>query len=79
MKQGKAALKARFGGWLPSVDTFDAGFFGISVPEVELMDPQQRMLLEVSWEAMLQVPLPTLSFRHISDLISSHAQRWVSC
>lgn len=48
-------LRARFGGWLPSVDTFDAAFFGISVPEAELMDAQQRMLLEVSWEAMHQV------------------------
>lgn len=54
-RQGKSVMRARFGGWLPSVDTFDATFFGISVPEAELMDAQQRMLLEVSWEAMHQV------------------------
>jgi hypothetical protein len=54
-RQGKSVLRARFGGWLPSVDTFDAAFFGISMPEAELMDAQQRMLLEVSWEAMHQV------------------------
>jgi acyl transferase domain-containing protein len=39
-------------GMLDSIDTFDARFFGISPREAVLMDPQQRMLLEVSWEAL---------------------------
>ncbi len=63
-RQGKSVLRARFGGWLPSVDTFDAAFFGVSVPEAELMDAQQRMLLEVSWECIHQVPFSSSPFLH---------------
>lgn len=34
------------------VDQFDAKFFGISPKEMEFLDPQQRLMLEVSWEAL---------------------------
>lgn len=37
---------------LEDVDEFDASFFGYSPREAELLDPQQRILLECAWEAM---------------------------
>ncbi|WP_454561930.1 type I polyketide synthase [Mycobacterium haemophilum] len=40
------------GGFLSSIDLFDAEFFGISPREAASMDPQQRLLLEVTWETM---------------------------
>jgi acyl transferase domain-containing protein/acyl-CoA synthetase (AMP-forming)/AMP-acid ligase II/acyl carrier protein/SAM-dependent methyltransferase len=45
-------MNTRWAGLLPDADTFDAEFFGISAREASTMDPQQRWLLEVSWEAL---------------------------
>ncbi|MCK7593999.1 non-ribosomal peptide synthetase/type I polyketide synthase [Pseudomarimonas salicorniae] len=39
-------------GVLRDVEGFDAEFFGISPREAVLLDPQQRMLLELSWHAL---------------------------
>ncbi|MGQ4267283.1 SDR family NAD(P)-dependent oxidoreductase [Nocardiopsis changdeensis] len=40
------------GGFLDDVTGFDAEFFGISAREAAAMDPQHRLMLEVSWEAL---------------------------
>ena len=39
-------------GVLPDADLFDAGFFGFSPREAEILDPQHRVLLECAWHAL---------------------------
>ncbi|SOE09199.1 8,8a-deoxyoleandolide synthase [Streptomyces sp. 2323.1] len=40
------------GGFLDEVAAFDAAFFGVSPREAQSMDPQQRLALELGWEAL---------------------------
>ncbi len=42
----------RRSGFLKSIDRFDAAFFRVAPREASFLDPQQRMLLEVAWEAL---------------------------
>jgi len=39
-------------GVIDDVEMFDAGFFGISPLEAQLMDPQQRHFLQIAWHAL---------------------------
>ncbi len=42
----------RRAGFVPGIDQFDFRFFGISPRESAQMDPQQRLIQEVAWEAL---------------------------
>ncbi len=50
--QGGERLPITRGGWLSDVERFDAAFFRVSPREAALMDPQQRIFLEVAWKAI---------------------------
>jgi len=57
------ARTTRFGSFMDDIDAFDADFFDISAREAVKMDPQQRMLLEVAWEALEHAGIPPSSLR----------------
>lgn len=63
------------GGWLDDseVRDFDAEFFGMSPREAEMVDPQQRLALELTWEALENAYLPAsdLKGREVSVFIGS--------
>lgn len=40
------------GGFIDDVDQFDARFFGVSAQEASILDPQERLFLEVAYEAI---------------------------
>ncbi|GAB3807197.1 hypothetical protein GCM10028819_43600 [Spirosoma humi] len=50
LKSDPDYVKAR--GIVDDVDQFDPAFFGINPKMAELMDPQQRVFLEIAWEAL---------------------------
>jgi acyl transferase domain-containing protein len=57
------ASATTYGGFLDGIDRFDAGFFGISPREALAMDPQQRQVLETSWEALEDAGIDPLGLR----------------
>nr|WP_308295344.1 SDR family NAD(P)-dependent oxidoreductase [Streptomyces sp. PSAA01] len=54
---------AHQGGFLHDAGEFDAGFFGISPREALAVDPQQRLMLETSWEALERAGIDPTTLR----------------
>lgn len=51
------------GGYLSDIKGFDAEFFALSKMEAENIDPQQRMALELTWEALEHARIPASALR----------------
>ncbi len=58
LREGRCAVRSSprlpgvEAGFLDAVEDFDREFFGLSASEAQAMDPQQKLLLEVAWEAL---------------------------
>ncbi|WP_158633237.1 type I polyketide synthase [Amycolatopsis sp. WAC 04182] len=54
---------SRYGSFVADVEGFDAAFFGVSPREAAVLDPQQRLALELAWEAMEDARLVPATLR----------------
>ncbi len=61
------------GAILTDADSFDASFFGISVREAEIMDPQHRVFLETAWQALEDAGYDPENFRGLIGIFGGVA------
>ncbi len=57
------------GGYLDDIDKFDPAFFSISPKEANYVDPQQRMMLELTWEALESANIDPLQLSGTSGAV----------
>ncbi|MET7641390.1 SDR family NAD(P)-dependent oxidoreductase [Streptomyces sp. NPDC005438] len=50
--EGREPAGGRWGAFLDRVEEFDADFFGVTPREAAVLDPQQRLMLELVWSAL---------------------------
>lgn len=62
--QEKGRVRSSAGGFLRGIDQFDPAFFNISPKEARCIDPQQRLALETSWEALENANIDPTRLRH---------------
>ncbi|MEV6907452.1 SDR family NAD(P)-dependent oxidoreductase [Amycolatopsis sp. NPDC051071] len=55
------ARALRNGSFLDDIDQFDPGFFGVPAAEAPSVDPQHRLLMETTWEALEDAGVPPRS------------------
>ncbi|OHT83070.1 polyketide synthase Pks13 [Mycobacteroides saopaulense] len=59
----RVAQASTRGGYLKDIKGFDAEFFTLSKMEADNIDPQQRMALELTWEALENARIPASSLK----------------
>lgn len=59
----KGKMYSKAGGFIDTLELFDNDFFSISPREALNMDPQQRRLLELSWEALERAAIDPQTLR----------------
>jgi hypothetical protein len=79
-KEWQDQCGAKFASFLDSnvASTFDPNFFGISVNEANLMDPHQRLLLELVHEALADACLLPLPTSRIGVFIGACNNEWMA-
>jgi acyl transferase domain-containing protein len=76
----------RAAGTLERAEWFDAGFFGFTPREAEIMDPQHRLFLETTWAALEHAGYVPDTFEGVIGLFGGmslgtylHWSIWPSC
>lgn len=62
VSEGKE-ITTMMGGYLDNISAFDNQFFNIAQEEAEQMDPQQRLILEQTWEAFENAGVRSSEFK----------------
>lgn len=52
---------------MPNLDRFDEDFFGIPESQVNLIDPQERLLLEVTYEAIVDAGMVAIKNIYLNN------------